>query len=300
MKDIAIVTNDQRLVEKIRLSLLGEARVFGLYEAPINPEAYDKLLFDLRGERRASVLTSSYGDTGFDGIDIDEYATVVSDNSNRAGHGDTDVFTTVSSGNNRRTGYGDIDAVGQEHGYAPRKRDIGGSAEGDVEFALSEYATRGDELTEYMRYGEGVIAEDRASSTGDADLARELGGIVIRWREDVGEGELPYPFTYRRKKVRLFIESERVARLDARTIKLTEVEGRLLRLLVDGGGEFVSREELAKKVWGENADGGVLNVYIHYLREKLEAGGEKIILSSRKGGYRIDERFLGGKDADAD
>lgn len=229
MKDIAIVTNDQRLVEKIRLSLLGDARVFGLYEAPINPEAYDKLLFDLRGERRAPRLISTYGDAGFDGIDTDEYATVVSGNSDHAYH---------------------------------------------------------------------------------ADLARELGGIVIRWREDVGEGELPYPFTYRelgealsgerRKKVRLFIESERVARLDAKTIKLTEVEGRLLRLLVDGGGEFVSREELAKKVWGENADGGVLNVYIHYLREKLEAGGEKIILSSRKGGYRIDERFLGGKDADAD
>ena len=52
-----------------------------------------------------------------------------------------------------------------------------------------------------------------------------------------------------------------------------------------------------KTVWGDGADGGVLNVYIHYLREKLEAGGEKIILSSRKQGYKIVEKYLknGGK-----
>ena len=39
----------------------------------------------------------------------------------------------------------------------------------------------------------------------------------------------------------------------------------------------------------------MINVYIHYLREKLELCGEKIIIASREAGYRIDKRFLGGE-----
>ena len=35
-----------------------------------------------------------------------------------------------------------------------------------------------------------------------------------------------------------------------------------------------------------------------YLREKLEAHGEKIIISSRMCGYKIDEKFFGGTDAE--
>ena len=53
------------------------------------------------------------------------------------------------------------------------------------------------------------------------------------------------------------------------------------------------REEILSTVWGGEADSGVINVYIHYLREKLEVCGEKIILSSRKCGYKIDEKYLG-------
>ena len=83
------------------------------------------------------------------------------------------------------------------------------------------------------------------------------------------------------------------ATLGEKKIKLTDGEGRLLSALMSGGGKFVSREELIKDTWGD-VDGGLLNVYIHYLREKLEAGGMRVILSSRKQGYKIDEKFLGG------
>lgn len=84
---------------------------------------------------------------------------------------------------------------------------------------------------------------------------------------------------------------ERCAFLGDEKIPLTDVELKLLVALVDAKGEYVSRAELLHRVWGDNADGGVINVYIHYLREKLEKG-EKIILSSRKMGYCIDRRFL--------
>ena len=88
---------------------------------------------------------------------------------------------------------------------------------------------------------------------------------------------------------------ERCAYLRGEKVSLTEVEAALFTVLFEASGEFVSRDELIKKVWGEGADGGVLNVYIHYLREKLEKCGEKIIISSRKNGYKIEGKYLSGR-----
>lgn len=87
----------------------------------------------------------------------------------------------------------------------------------------------------------------------------------------------------------------RAAYLREKKIALTEVEFALFKALYDARGEFVSREALLDGVWGGECDGGILNVYVHYLREKLE-DGEKIILSSRKLGYRIDDRYFSSKE----
>ncbi len=89
----------------------------------------------------------------------------------------------------------------------------------------------------------------------------------------------------------------RICYVRGEEIKLTELEASLLFCLISAGGEFVSREKILSLVWGEDADSGIINVYIHYLREKIERG-EKIILSSRKQGYCIDKKYLvGGKYA---
>ena len=93
------------------------------------------------------------------------------------------------------------------------------------------------------------------------------------------------------------IDNERSVLLFGEKIKLTELEFSLLSLLYEKRG-FVSREEILASVWQGEADGGIINVYVHYLREKLEKGGEKIILSSRKLGYGISEKFLGGAARD--
>ena len=92
-------------------------------------------------------------------------------------------------------------------------------------------------------------------------------------------------------------ENERALRLYGRQIKLTEVEYALLRAIVEADGAFISREALKSAVWGAEGSEGVLNVYIHYLREKLEREGEKVILSSRKSGYALAEKFKRGSDA---
>lgn len=89
-------------------------------------------------------------------------------------------------------------------------------------------------------------------------------------------------------------EREYAAYLGKRKIKLTDVEYRLLHALISADG-YVTKDALLKAVWGGKRDGGVVNVYIHYLREKLEREGEKIILSSRREGYGIDERYRRGK-----
>ena len=65
-----------------------------------------------------------------------------------------------------------------------------------------------------------------------------------------------------------------------------------LRNKIKTGAKDFSKAEILRHVWGGDADDGIVNVYVHYLREKLEAGTEKIILSSRGNGYKINEKFL--------
>ncbi len=79
-------------------------------------------------------------------------------------------------------------------------------------------------------------------------------------------------------------------------IRLTEVEFSLLTALYAAKGAYISRESLHAAVWGEAGTSGLLNVYIHYLREKLETEGERVILSSRKLGYALSEKYAGEEE----
>ena len=115
----------------------------------------------------------------------------------------------------------------------------------------------------------------------DVSIPFEIGRIRAFIEEITAKGAL------------LSIDRERrCAYLYGREIRLTELEAALLYALIRGAGEFIERRALISEVFGEAADTGMLNLYVHYLREKLESGGEKIIISSRKAGYKIDGRFL--------
>ncbi len=124
----------------------------------------------------------------------------------------------------------------------------------------------------------------------------DLPGISIGW----GEGAditLPFPIGELRAKIlspRQELTLDRtglIATLCGRKVRLTELEATLLDLIIRGGKEYTSRESLHRALWGERATDGALNVYIHYLRRKLELTDEKVILSSREG-YKINERYL--------
>jgi len=78
-----------------------------------------------------------------------------------------------------------------------------------------------------------------------------------------------------------------------RNIDLTTREYTLLEFLMRKLGRLVSRDQLAKEVWGLNFDPGtnIVDVYINHLRKKIDQGSDiKLIHTERGKGYFISEK----------
>ena len=86
----------------------------------------------------------------------------------------------------------------------------------------------------------------------------------------------------------------RLARRGDHALPLTEREYQLLLLLLRHPGEVVSRERILTTIWNEGGSGGasnVIEVYVRYLRQKLEQhGGQRLIHTVRGQGYCLAER----------
>lgn len=84
----------------------------------------------------------------------------------------------------------------------------------------------------------------------------------------------------------------RMARRGDRNIELTTTEYKLLEFFLSRPGEVLSKQTFLEKVWGYDFEGesNVLEVYIRYLRSKLEAKGEpRLIHTVRGAGYVLKE-----------
>lgn len=82
--------------------------------------------------------------------------------------------------------------------------------------------------------------------------------------------------------------SARIARRGTRDLALTKTEFDLLELLMLNVGIVLERDVLYDRVWGFNFETGSrsLDVYVGYLRRKLEEGGEPRVLHTVRGiGY---------------
>ena len=82
------------------------------------------------------------------------------------------------------------------------------------------------------------------------------------------------------------------ARRGGRDIELSRTEYQLLELLLANPRRVLSRDVIFEKVWGYDfgPESNSLDVYIGYLRRKLEAGGEKRIIQTVRGvGYVLRE-----------
>ncbi len=84
----------------------------------------------------------------------------------------------------------------------------------------------------------------------------------------------------------------RRAKRAGRNIYFSNTEFALVELLASRAGETVSKKEILQKVWDEDdyRDPNLVEVYIGYLRNKLEqAGMPRMIQTVRGVGYRLEE-----------
>ena len=94
--------------------------------------------------------------------------------------------------------------------------------------------------------------------------------------------------------------STRQVKRGARPMGLTAREYQLL-LLLERKGTVVSRELILRQVWNDeqasnssnsNSSSNVIEVYVRYLRQKLEEGGERRLIHTIRGqGYCLSERL---------
>ena len=167
----------------------------------------------------------------------------------------------------------------------------------------------------YLRaYAEMLLRGKAELSFGDAEgsditlldvdtvTAEKTSGRLIRLSKEADKADVTLPLTRsffsslsdKAGEARLTLGADgRSCVLDGRQVKLTAHEYALLSLIVSRGGEYVARDEISRAVFGGGND-NLINIYVHYLREKLEGGSNKIILSSRKLGYAVNKEFLGG------
>ena len=84
----------------------------------------------------------------------------------------------------------------------------------------------------------------------------------------------------------------RTARLSGEDVELTAREYTILEILALRSGEVVTREQISSRIYDFNTDraSNIVDVYIGYLRRKLERGGHARLIHTRRGfGYVLCE-----------
>ncbi|WP_018351843.1 response regulator transcription factor [Longispora albida] len=77
------------------------------------------------------------------------------------------------------------------------------------------------------------------------------------------------------------------ARRDGQPLALSPTEFRLLHYLLVNAGRVVSKAQILDRVWGQdyNGEANIVELYISYLRKKLDTGGPNLINTLRGVGY---------------
>ena len=130
------------------------------------------------------------------------------------------------------------------------------------------------------------------TSVGASDLLTRL---RLHLGLSRGPGPVAEPITERLQWADLVVTpASQLVQRGKRTVALTTREFDLLQLLLRERGRVVSRERILKEVWrGETAAASnVIEVYVRYLRQKLEEGGERRLIHTVRGqGYCLGERL---------
>jgi two-component system response regulator MprA len=154
-----------------------------------------------------------------------------------------------------------------------------------------------------QRFGAMPILLDLEQDSVDARAACLCAGADDFWLSSVGPSDLLLRLRlHRTVQTRLgqrptlmelgdlsLDPATRQVRRGGRTVALTAREFALLLVLMRSPGRVFSREQLLREVWqDEGASSNVVDVYVRYLRQKLEAGGEsRLLLTVRGRGYSL-------------
>ena len=88
------------------------------------------------------------------------------------------------------------------------------------------------------------------------------------------------------------VPSRHEVRRNGRLINLTAREYALLLMLIEHRGQVLSREQILRQVWHDQqgAASNVIEVYVRYLRQKLEEQGERRLIHTVRGrGYCLSD-----------
>ena len=111
--------------------------------------------------------------------------------------------------------------------------------------------------------------------------------LLARIRALLRRGQAPLPERLEYGGLLLDTRSRKAFR-EGREIKLSTTEYRILELFLRHPGQVLPKETILERVWGYDfgGDSNVLEVYIRYLRNKVEAPGEaRLIHTMRGSGY---------------
>ncbi|MGC6481954.1 MAG: winged helix-turn-helix domain-containing protein [Synechococcus sp.] len=124
------------------------------------------------------------------------------------------------------------------------------------------------------------------SNVGIRDLLQRLRlHLAIQQRNDQGQSLL--------RVADLYVDpSCRQVRRGNRAVALTTREYALLMLLFSRVGQVVARDQILAEIWSDErgSASNVIEVYVRYLRQKLEEGGEKRLIHTIRGrGYSLSD-----------
>jgi two-component system OmpR family response regulator len=117
-----------------------------------------------------------------------------------------------------------------------------------------------------------------------------FGELLARLRALIRRGPSEPPGAPDAGGLQLDAETRTVTR-DGREVELTPREFALLGFLVERGGQVVTRPELLAQVWEEHEDASpnLVDVYVGYLRKKLEQpSGPRLIRTVRGVGFMLE------------
>lgn len=157
--------------------------------------------------------------------------------------------------------------------------------------------TKNDELPIIMLTALGTTEDKLAGFDSGADdyiiKPFEFRELLARIKAQTKKTMKPksVPQIYQTKSITLHIDNKVCVR-EGKEIKLTIKEYSLLEYFILNQNRVITRSELADKVWNIRFDTGtnIVDVYVNYLRKKIEKGFEKKLIHTHVGiGYIFKE-----------